>query len=115
MKNFHSITTGVRDVHVAWFCVRTQPRHEHIAARAAPRADVAAAAQRHVLAGGDASGDPDLDRAVDSDPPVTPALLARRGHDRSFAAARRARRHTHELAEERPLRAAHLAAATARR
>ena len=32
MKNFHSITTGVRDVHVAWFCVRTQPRHEHIAA-----------------------------------------------------------------------------------
>jgi hypothetical protein len=32
IEQFPFTATGIEDANAAWFCVRTQPRHEHIAA-----------------------------------------------------------------------------------
>ena len=86
-----------------------------VTAGTASLSGIADAAQRHVLPGCYARWDVDGNLALFAQPTFATALLAWRLDDRAFALACRAWRDGHELAEERTLRTAHLAAAVARR
>src|SRR5690606_12508617 len=83
------------------------------AARAAARSGVTHTAKCHVLAGGHTGRDLHLHFAIPANPPLTAAVVAGSGNSNALSSARGAWRHAHELTEERPLRAPHLAGATA--
>src|SRR5690606_34847891 len=85
--------------------------HEHVAARAAPDADVAAASKREVVVGRDPGGDLDLKLLLLTLPPVSVALPARVGDLPPLPAARRAGSRADELAEYAALHAANLSGA----
>src|SRR6185295_3158343 len=116
------LRVGDKDFGVQIFAVALEPRilfdlehDENVTARAAAWADVANAAHRHVLTGGDAGGNAHGDLLFTTEPAFTTALLARRGNHRSFAGARWARRNADHLSEEAALRATDFAAALTRR
>src|SRR5690606_38741500 len=87
---------------------------DHIAARSAARARVALAAQRDVVAGRDAGRDLDDQLALLALDTFAPARTAHLNDAMAVAPARRARRHAHQLAEDRALDATDLARAAAR-
>src|SRR5690606_28569552 len=90
--------------------------HDHdVPARPAPRARVALAAQREVVAGRNARRHIDGEGALDRLDAAPAALGALPLDDLALALAVRARRHAHELPQHRALHAPHLAGAAARR
>src|SRR5436190_21716237 len=87
----------------------------HVAARGATRAGIADSTQRHVLPRRDTRRNLNGELGVAADASLATTLFARRLDDLAFAAARRARRDRHELAEERTLGTTYFARTRTRR